>query len=150
MRSLLRLWQRTTPAPRFTSKKLHLAAREDLRQLLLALVGDQLRCGIDGNDLLDEQIGIQVLDRRDAAGHRRDRLAALLEPRDVFAQLRGVGVDDLRVRVGFQISGKLADVAEIGTEGIGGSILLILQIMLKQLDDLRIRQPGPSISQKIQ
>ena len=81
---------------RLLKQQLDLAAREDLRELLLAFIRNQLAGRVFAHDALENEEGIKAFQRRDGAGNGRYRFSHPAQPGNVSVQdfLVRLGVSD--------------------------------------------------------
>ena len=127
-------------------QELDFLAGQYLRQLLRAFIGNKPLRGIHGNDLLYKQMRIQALYRCNASGHGRDRFALGSQHRNIALKVFARGLCNGVLRMAVQIFAKLADVPEVGTEGVCGCFLFFGKMLFKKLYAFRVLHSNALLS----
>ena len=131
---------------RLLKQELDLFAGQYLRKLLRTFIGNKPLRGIHGNDLLYKQMRIQALYRCNTSGHGRDRFSLGSQHCDVALKVLARGFCNVILRMTVQIFAKLADVPEVGTEGVCGCFLFFGKMLFKKLYAFRVLHSNALLS----
>ena len=113
-------------------KQLHLPAGQDLRAFALHLGGGHALGGAGLHGSGEHQVMVKGLDGGGAAGDGGRRAALVRQVGQIL--LHGRGLDPAQVAALGQPGPELGQVPEVGADGVGGGVLLLLQIGAVQGD----------------